>query len=354
MNDVPPLPAHPRLRPGIEAVAVENDRMLLRSFSGTVMLSGEFVASRLREVLARLDGRSTVGELMDAVPEQDRPELAELLGLLLRRGLLADGMPSGTGHDDAYWSLFEATPGDAAARLRAATVLIAGLGGVGRAVARLLATGGIGRLLLLDPRPVAQAVASELAATGAETVPIIAGLDGLDCLDRILGDASLVILAGDTMSLAGYDRINQACLQHGTPWTSARIDRTRGIVGPFVVPRQTACFTCYELRSRANAEFPRDHEALHRHWKQAAAPSAPWPGLAAFAEMLGACVALDAQRMLGLGSLSAFLGRVLHWDAHGCEQRFHPLLKLPRCPACSRTRERPLERIWDIRPSVRR
>jgi hypothetical protein len=28
------------------------------------------------------------------------------------------------------------------------------------------------------------------------------------------------------------------------------------------------------------------------------------------------------------------------------ETAFHPVLKIPRCPACSQTRRRPQERIW--------
>jgi bacteriocin biosynthesis cyclodehydratase domain-containing protein len=262
-------------------------------------------------------------------------------------------------------------PGDAARRLQAATVIIVGLGGVGRTVARLLAMAGVGRLVLLDPnsvrssdvslgcnavhvgRPIVNALAAELAAHRAELVPMIGSVDEVPDWDRVVADASLIILANDDMSLAGYDRVNQACLEHETPWVSARIDRSRGIIGPFVVPKQTACFTCFELRSRVNAEFPQDHEALHRHWKGCGESPDTWPMIAPFVEMVGACVALDAQRVLGAKALSAFLGRILHWDLHGFESRFHELLKLPRCPACSRARERPLEKIWDLRPAAR-
>src|SRR5262249_34321735 len=180
-------------------------------------------------------------------------------------------------------------------------------------------------------------------------VPIAASMVSLSNFDELVSEADLVVLCSDNMSLAGYNLTNEACIRHKTCWVSARIDRSRGIIGPFVVPEQTACFVCFELRSRANSEHPTDHEAIYQHWKEIDSIPDNWPTIAPFVNVIGNYLAIDIQRVLAGNHLSAVFGRILYLDLHTFESRFHEILKLPRCPACSRARERPLTKIWDIR-----
>ena len=374
------IPTHPQLRPGIELIAVDNQTALVRSFSGTIMLTGEFVSSKLSSLLSYLDGRNSIQEITEKLGEAFRPELEKFLILMTEKQLLRDEdvehhdsspFPS-SNHETAYWSIYGKTANQALNRLQASTVVVANLGGVGANVVRSLVAAGVGKIVAIDPervqssdetfgyqaedvgKPRVEVLASYVNSTRKckEFVPVAAGIADLSNWAELVSQADLVVLASDNMSLAGYEKTNEACIRHKTNWVSARIDRSRAIIGPFVVPEQTACFTCFELRNRANSEHPEDHEAIYRHWKETSLTPDDWPTVTPYAEIVGGYLTLDIQRVLGGGHLSMFSGRLLHIDLHTFESRFHELLKLPRCPACSRARNRPLTRIWDIRPAA--
>lgn len=372
------LPIRPRLRPGTEVVSVDRGKMLLRSFSGTTMLSGEFVESGLPELLPLLNGTVTVEDVVTRLRGDQREQFHDFLFILMEKGFLCSGDEVGVdadrmdpfatnGHAKAYWSIYGRATNDAVSRIRSSTVMIVNLGGVGISTTRALAMSGVGRIVALDPSRVrtsdeifgyqkndagnlrVDALAAYIAGhEKCNFVPIAESMDSVSDLGKLVSDADVVVVCGDNMSLAAYDMINEACIQNKTPWVSARIDRSRGIIGPFVVPEQTACFTCFELRNRANAEHPSDHEAIYRHWRNTDGIPDDWPAIPPFANIVGNHLALDVQRVLA-GHLSAFLGRVFYIDLNTCESHFHEVLKLPRCPACSRGRERPLTKVWDIR-----
>ena len=366
--------SHPRLQPGIELIPVSDDRALLRSFSGTLMLSGEFVGAALPRLMPMLDGTQTVESLLAEVGQDYRPELEEFLRLMESKGLLAaatDGDDTGiaSAGERSYWTLDGAGARTAAARLAGAGVVLAGLGAVGVAVARELAACGVGRLTLVDPaavgpddvaagyapgdvgRPrVEAALPAPSPRPRTSVTAVMTAVDAVPGWERMVAEASLVVHCGDAMTMAGYAATNTACVRTGTPWVSARIDRNRAILGPFVIPGQTPCFTCFELRAKANADHPGDHEALYSHWKRSAQAPTAWPSLPPVASVAGGMLALDVVRVLGGGHRSAVAGRLLDVDLQTLNTRSHEILKLPRCPDCSRLRTRPLGRIWDITP----
>jgi len=364
---------YPQLRPGVEVISIDRGRVLFRSFSGTVMFTGEFIASELPKVLAQMDGNTTDAQIADTISEEFREEFENFLKLTTGKQLLVDakaarnGNPSGMkSHQRAYWSLFPNDPEDAYGRLQAATLLIGNGGCLASTVMRALAAAGVGRIVAVDPHPVRsleemfrnpaaeEAAGADrkeaLSAAGKRTeyVPIAGTVEGLSNWEELVSHADLVVLASDNMSLAGYSVTNEACIRQQKRWVSARVDRTRGIIGPLVAPRESACFTCFELRSRANAEHPTDHEALYRHWKNVDSVPCNWPVNESFLSLIGSYLALDIQRVLTGTQVSAFLGRIFHVDLHTFESKFHELLKIPRCPSCSRVAERPLTRIWDV------
>jgi bacteriocin biosynthesis cyclodehydratase domain-containing protein len=378
MNTFRLPPVHPVLRPGVEVVYVGPDKVLLRSFSSTVVVTGEFVAA-LPTLVPLLDGRRTVNDLVEMVGEDFRPETEAFLRLMSDRDILDDAdrvgatdlvehEPRMTAHEEAYWSLQVSADEERIARLQRATVVVAGVGGVGANVARIIAASHIGKLILLDPasvdrgdelfgysrsdigRPRVESLAEVLSRTaGTSVVSIPCSVDHVSQLSDLVAEASVILICSDNMSLAGYDRTNETCMQQTTPWVSARIDRSRAAIGPFVVPKQTACFTCFELRNRANADHPREHDAIYRHWKSVDTCPPNWPAIAPFASIVAGHVTVDLLRVLATGQPSIFLNRVTTIDLQTLETRHHAVLKLPRCPSCSRARERPLTAIWDTR-----
>ena len=291
--------------------------------------------------------------------------------------MLCDGLRSelsGRGrihnHQHALWAMQGLSQIETAERMKRTQIVIVDLGGIGLTVTLALAAAGFMRITGIDHRTVtasdlelgyptidlgklrADAVASRLNSSQCQRFQAVTQeVQYLSKWDELISEADLVIVCSDKMSLGAYEQTNQTCLRHKIRWVSARIDRLRGFVGPFIVPEQTACFTCFELRSRANSEHPSDHAALYRHWKSTSDMPEDWPVHPSFAAVLGNYLTLDIQLVLIGNQVSRFLGRILDVDFHALDCRFHEVLKLPRCPACSRSRSRPLTRIWDIRPT---
>lgn len=377
MNKPLSIPSFPLLQHGVEIVPVEEGKVLLRSFTGSVMLSGDFVAVVLPSLLPLLDGRHGIEELAAEFDETLRPDIEDFLTLIQQKGFLGMAVQPGreddavklSGRDGAYWSLYGASASEAARRLALSTVVVAGLGEVGKIVATMLAASGVGTLVLVEGATPSvrsdgsdEAKASEAEKTGlllrkqyaCRVVTIPAPVDEAADWEETVASASVVAVLSDTMSMNGYDRANEVCIKHGVPWVSARIDRQRAIIGPFVIPNQTACFACFEARSRANADHPEDHEALYRHWKELKVRRDIWPSLLPFAGIVGNFVALDLLRVLAGEHLSAAAGRIINIDLPTMERSVHEVLKLPRCPACSRLRDRRPTKIWDIIPTETR
>ena len=346
----------------------------MRFFDGTVLLSGEFATSKLAKVLNLLDGTNTIERVYDEVGIGYQPELDHLLQVLGSKGLIwgqtskvAVASPCTQSHERAYWALVGPNESVPLERLQASVALIVGLGGIGYGLSKTLAAAGVGKIIGVDPTCVREGDESlgydkdeigkpraEIAASRINDmrrglfVPFVGKVDDSECTANLVKEADLVVITNDNMSLGAYDLINELSLRFSTPWVSARVDRNRGIIGPFVVPGQTACFTCYELRNRANSEHPADHDALYQFWKGSDLFPDDWPVLPPFLNLIGSYLALDILRVFGRRDLSAFIGRVLYIDSQSLISTAHPVLKLPRCPACSRCRYRPLTKIWDV------
>lgn len=323
-NPAGSVPVFPRLRLDVDLAFVGDSSVLVRGHSGSVVLRGAFVANALPALLSRLDGGSRHDALIGTVEPALRPEAAELLSILSQRGFLADGPASSDPMHNrlASWGLAGADAKAAQARLAAARIGVAGIGSVATALTRALIDGGVGECTRIDP---------------AHTPEPDAG-----------PTPTMIVLASDRMSLAGVDAVNRMSQQDGVPWLLVRIDRTTALIGPYVVPGQTACFTCYEQRARANADHPREHEALFQTWRQIRDGAGPSPIPPEYAAILGNWVALDLMRAIALGRNAAAAGRIISLDLQSLTSASREILRLPRCPDCSRQRTWPLTRIWDI------
>lgn len=342
-DDLKSLPGYPRLRRDVNFAFVEDGSVLVRGYGGSVSLTGEFVSGALPKLLPWLDGQRQIETLIGEVSLDFRSEFEEFLRVMQARGFLTDG-PEPDGPVDgrsAYWGQNAQDAETARAKLAAAHVVVAGYGVVGTALKQALIAGGVGRCTHV-PR-------TALSAIGQiEHTVNRARVDSPDILATVAKDATLIVLASDAMSLAGVDEVNDITLHSKVPWLLVRIDRSSALIGPYVVPGETACFACYELRARANAERPQEHEALFQTWRKAPEMSEDFPTPPEYGMILGNWIALDLMRAITSGRTSAATGRIIALDLTTLGSTTREILRLPRCPVCSRQRSWPLTRIWDI------
>ncbi len=133
-------------------------------------------------------------------------------------------------------------------------------------------------------------------------------------------------LQAKRLSVAGWNRL---ALERGIRWLGVRpFDGLVTTVGPLVVPGESACYECLLHRLAAHVDYGPDFARIE------AAPSAAGE----FAPIDGIAAGVAAQLALGW---VAGLDTTLPGALHVLELRpalsltSHPILRVPRCPACS-------------------
>jgi molybdopterin/thiamine biosynthesis adenylyltransferase len=219
-------------------------------------------------------------------------------------------------------------------KLKAASVLIVGAGGLGSPAALYLAAAGVGTIILADPdavdrsnlqrqviyaeddvgRPKVEAAADRLH--GLNPHVFVAGFNG--AFDPASADG---LIEGVDLVLDGTDDfgvrfcVNDACVRHGKPLVSGAIGRWTGQVGVF---GRQPCYRCLV------PEVPPDAETC-----------VAVGVVGALAGVIGSMMALEAIKLL-TGAGEPLAGRLLIYDALAAETRTVKVAGDPECPVCGR------------------
>lgn len=325
---------------------------------------GESVAWTL---LRLSDGTRRREEIVDAVVGQGLAAAAvaeQGLDSLGAAGLLEDAalapppdIPSG--YLDAfkrnayYFSEFEA-PGhsrfDMMASLYRSRVAMLGLGGTGSWVVATLLSAGVGHLrgidmdtvgpenlgrqILYRTEDVGKSKARAMADEVARFNPAISfeGREGMvssvDDVRALIDGCDFLVVGCVGPRFTLYRWVNQACLEQGIPYLVVETRR----VGPLVVPRESACNTCYELLlRRSHGYFDAAFEALDRD----AATTERMPQFGPLVAYSGTRAGLEVARYLSGSSRPETLGRVLQFDSADLQWQSHEVPRRADCPDCS-------------------
>lgn len=153
---------------------------------------------------------------------------------------------------------------DGQRRLRDASVLIVGVGGLGSALAEMLCRAGVGRLRLLDADIVEQVnlhrqhlyteadarlTLPKVQAAKAHLAEINAEVATEALVGRLCPDNALAMLDGIDLALDGVDNwpgrflLNDACVEANVPWVLAGVVKAEAVTMT-IIPGQTACLQC--------------------------------------------------------------------------------------------------------------
>ncbi|PTS81795.1 MULTISPECIES: HesA/MoeB/ThiF family protein [unclassified Caulobacter] len=220
-------------------------------------------------------------------------------------------------------------------RLKAARVLLVGMGGLGAPAALYLAAAGIGTLGLADADTVSlsnlqrqvlyqtgdvgrlkvEVAAERLTALNPHVAvePHPVWLNG-DNADALVGQYDLILDGTD--DFATRFAVSDACVRHGKTLVSGALGRWTGQVGVF---QGRPCYRCLV------PEVPPDAETC-----------ALVGVVGALAGTIGSMMALEAVKLL-TGAGQALSGRLLIYDALAAETRTVRIGSDPACPACQRT-----------------
>ena len=217
-------------------------------------------------------------------------------------------------------------------KLKGASVLIVGAGGLGSPAALYLAAAGVGGLMLADPdvvdrsnlqrqiiyadsdigQPKVEAAADRLAALNPHV--FVAGYQGpfdAQSADELVSDVDLVLDGTD--DFATRFAVSDACLAEGKTLVSGALGRWTGQVGVF---QGQPCYRCLV------PEIPPDAETC-----------ALVGVVGALAGVIGAMMALEAVKTI-TGAGHTLAGRLLIYDALAAETRTVRIGADPGCGSC--------------------
>lgn len=217
-------------------------------------------------------------------------------------------------------------------KLKAARVLLVGMGGLGAPAALYLAAAGVGTLGLADPdtvslsnlqrqvlyqtadigRPKVEVAAERLAAinphVAVETHPV--WLDAANAGELV---SRYDLILDGTDDFATRFAVSDACVAHRKPLVSGALGRWTGQVGVF---HGQPCYRCLV------PDVPPDAETC-----------ALVGVVGALAGVIGSMMALEAvKRITGAGQVLS--GRLLIYDALAAETRTVRIGADPACPTC--------------------
>jgi bacteriocin biosynthesis cyclodehydratase domain-containing protein len=325
------LPNRPRLAPWLIAVDLGDTRLQLRSAESSHTLTHPLLIQVFRAIETILDGRHTVDEIVSAVGSDVLPTtVVFLLKLLQGKGLLQPGVGE-TALDDkeqANWlrqlrflSHFVPDASSAQSMLAKARVGLVGSGDLRQAILRSLGSLGVGGVTELR----------EPSTWWTEARDEPASLD-------------LIVACEESPAFTFFDAVNRACLLSGTRWLRVSISGTTAQLGPTIVPNQTACYTCLDLRLRTHQPELDGYLAYRAHIGTLDS-RIDEGSIAPFWSALAGQVGLEVMRLLIGFAPPVTIGRFYEFSAVSPIAISHDVLRVPRCPSCGR--RRPLMEAWD-------
>ncbi|WP_313626678.1 molybdopterin-synthase adenylyltransferase MoeB [Kosakonia sp.] len=226
---------------------------------------------------------------------------------------------------------------DGQERLKAARVLVVGLGGLGCAAAQYLAAAGIGQMTLLDFDTVAlsnlqrQTLHSDADIGAAKVDSARESLLRINpnvhytAINALLDDTALLtqIAAHDLVldcadNVAIRNQLNAGCFQHRVPLVSGAAIRMEGQISVFTWGENDPCYRCLSRLFGDNALTCVEAGVM-----------APLVGV------IGSLQAMEAIKVLAhYGTPAA--GKIVMYDAMTCQFREMKLLRNSACEVCGR------------------
>jgi adenylyltransferase/sulfurtransferase len=361
----PLLPKHYRIR--VKTGRGGEDELVFTSERKRLVVGGRSFGAFVEHIVPLLDGQHTLDEIRARVGGVFDPlELEDSLSLLVQHRIVEDA-DQVVFPDDVqeriepqlnYLREVSPVPGVVVERLANAQVTVVGLGAVGAVAATSLAAANVGRVRCVDDSAISPAdpflaqifglsdvgrlradvTRERINAVNPSTeVEVLAdGLETDDDAATAVAGADFVLGCLDPGLVSRTFRLNRVCLTQGVPWAAGTVTAFEGIVGPTVIPYETACYLCYQMRAVACADDPADALAeLTQTDASRTDESRHREGLSFGAGIVGHLLGLEAFKAL-IGLRPPTAGRILTVDFTNSGMKQHVVLRKPWCPACFR------------------
>jgi bacteriocin biosynthesis cyclodehydratase domain-containing protein len=350
----------PRIKEFYDVVPEAADRYQIRSSEMTAVLTGVTVRDIFGRILPLLDGSNTLDEIAEKLGPEITPDQVQLILKKLRNsGIIEDTAqylatslaPEELDQYRRQMVFFDlvaeaGSPVDYQENLKKAHVTIVGAGELAASLARQLARIGVGRVFgaNLDP---GQWIgdANQFVSFGVGSIE----QEDHEALERAFADErpDLLVIAVDRPEPALVERVNELSQNLGIPLLQCQTNGTEASVGPFVIPRQTACLNCHNLRVTRNL----DHYHEYHAWKKWVTSDGKHKRalsmfLPPFTDLVAGMAAIEILKHVSDVYEAETYGKFITINAMTFEVITHQVLRLPRCPSCGNARNNTSFSVW--------
>lgn len=222
-------------------------------------------------------------------------------------------------------------------RLKEASVLVVGAGGLGAPALQYLAAAGVGTIGVIDGDTVEASNLQRQVIHGQSTIgmpKVFSAAERIADLNphvtvrpynrRLTGDIAEELIAEYDVVLDGCDNfdtrylVNRACVATKTPLIAAALTQWEGQISLYDPATDGPCYECVFAERPAPGLVPTCAEA---------GVVSPLPGV------IGSMMAVEALKAL-TGAGDTLRGRMLFYDALYADTRIVSLKKRPDCPVC--------------------
>lgn len=364
------IPTKPKIHSFFDVIFMEDHACQLRAGDDRILiLRGRTVSEVFPHLLPHLDGTCTLSDLVHTCKDiATEDEMIAILQRLNEEGIIEDAAlepPSTlTSEERTYYasqllffSHFSEDRYAYQAKLQGSHVAVIGLGTIGTAVLIALARSGVGYITGVEEnisladvgglRPPALASVLEATNPGVRFTSINTTLHSVEDITAIATAKDVVVLALDKPRAGVHELVNQVCLEGRIPWmTCGSLRSMAATVGPFFVPYETCCYTCYDRRMKSNLEAYHEYMAYEKYLQEKEGSLSDYGYLPGFATVTGDLMAVEIIKHLTQFVVPETYGAALCFNFLTLQTEVHEALKLPRCPSCGPAAGMPPRAVW--------
>jgi molybdopterin-synthase adenylyltransferase len=348
------LPKIPKII-GNTAIVKNKDAIQFRGGSEPVILRGKMTET-LSSVLKLLDGKHSLREIVHEMGENNSDKVYYIIWLLQKSGLLEDEATSITtktkftdeeliqyNQQLVFFSQYINTTKSFNNRyemqheLKDSNMLIIGSGRIMEKAVQLLGDVGIGKISVIPYGKNKTIKTNHVRKRYKRTETILHDIYSSEDIKSIIDKQAVNLLAVVTPTPIPliYTWANTASLERKIPWTRMTISEHEIVLGPTVIPFETACYTCFENRFQTNNPYFEEDRVYGEYLNRAQEKQLiEYSFLAELADYL---FVFEVMRILSFFSFPTTYGALYSMDILSGQTRLSHVLKLPRCPSCSIT-----------------
>lgn len=342
------------IAPDITIIKQDNGNVLFKSDSISIRLEGNSVKSMVEDIFPLLNGQNS----LDFVIKKSKYSKADLLSYLNKfvelRILKCKSKPF-TLHNscfDNYLELFNSN-NDVNNLILKTKIGILGLEGEGVPLLTLLINSGFTNIALSDPNLVEPNDlqlntcynSSSIGKPREEIIELFYDkkitnfnkLHSKETIYEFVENTDLTIICfGKEMQQIKY-WANQASIKFNKPVLFSEINQTSSIVGPLVIPNETACFMCYKMREIALHDDFEEGFSFEKFLNRNGSPSlSKKPFQIAAVQYNASLIFNELVKFLFSFGLPSINSQVIEYDFLDSKYSNHYILHRADCPVCGK------------------